>query len=136
MGFLDQIKNVASSLNGQQQSALANAAVQVLGNHPGGVGGLVGRLEQAGLGTAVQSWVGTGANQPVSPDQVHQAIGADQISAIAAKAGIPPEIAKVGLATLLPILIDKATPNGRVPADGGSLSSGLGGLLASLTGRS
>jgi uncharacterized protein YidB (DUF937 family) len=134
MGFLDQVKNIASALNGQQQGALAQAAVQILGNQPGGVGGLVSRFEQGGLAGAAQSWVSTGPNQPVSPDQMHQVIGADQISAIAAKAGISPDIAKAGLATLLPILIDKATPNGKVPADGGKLASGLGGLLAGLTG--
>ena len=137
MSLFDTIKGAAGGLGGDQHSALANAAIQVLGGQQsGGLAGLVGQLAKGGLGNIVQSWVGTGPNQPVAPDQLQNAVGSDQIAAIAAKAGIPPELAKVGLATVLPILIDKATPHGQVPADGGNLASGLGGLLSALGGKS
>lgn len=130
MGWLDGLKGVAQSLSGEQHGAIANAAVQVLGNQRGGLAGLVGTLTQGGLGDAVKTWVATGPNQPVAPDRLQQVIGSDAVAQIAAKAGISPEVAKVGLAAILPILIDKATPKGQLPADGGSLASGLSGLLS------
>ncbi len=133
MGIFDTLKGVASSaLGADQHSALANAATSVLGGQSGGLGGLVAQLSQAGLGQAVNSWVGTGPNNPVTGDQLHQALGGDVVSQIAQKAGISPEIAKAGLAVVLPILIDKATPKGQIPAGGGSLTDGLGGLVAML----
>ena len=133
MGWMDELKGVAqSALGAEQNGAVANAAVQVLGNQRGGLAGLVGALSQGGLGDVVKTWVGTGPNQAVAPDRLQQVIGSDTVAQIAAKAGISPEVAKVGLAAVLPILIDKATPKGQLPADGGNLASGLSGLLSAL----
>ncbi len=137
MGFLDQLKGAAqSAISGEQHGAIANAAVQVLGNQSGGLAGLVGSLTKGGLGDTVKTWVGTGPNQPVAPDRLQQVIGSDMVAQIAAKAGISPEAAKVGLATVLPILIDKATPKGQLPADGGNLAAGLSGLLSAFGSKS
>lgn len=80
----------------------------------GGVQGIVDKFEQNGLGSVAKSWVGTGANQPVSPDQINQTLGSDTIKAMAAKAGITPEALAAKLSTVLPAVVDKLTPNGKV----------------------
>ena len=78
----------------------------------GGVQGIVAQLEQQGLGSTVRSWVGTGTNQPITPDQVHQAFGADTVKQLAAKVGISPEDLAAKLSQVLPQAIDKLTPGG------------------------
>ncbi|MBU1358936.1 MAG: DUF937 domain-containing protein [Gammaproteobacteria bacterium] len=100
------------------------------GEH-GGLGGLVSKFEQAGLGDVIGSWIGTGDNQPVSGSQLQAALGDNAIEAIAQKLGINAATLLPLLATLLPRLIDQLTPQGQVPAEG------LGNhddLLASLSG--
>jgi uncharacterized protein YidB (DUF937 family) len=92
------------------------SAVQSLIEKHGGVQGVVGQLEQQGLGNTVKSWVGTGDNQPISPDQVHHAFGTDTINELAAKVGISPGDLAGKLAHLLPQAIDKLTPAGTVAA--------------------
>jgi uncharacterized protein YidB (DUF937 family) len=81
----------------------------------GGLQGLLGQLSQAGLGDAVKSWVGTGTNIPVSGDQIHAAIGGDQIAAIAQKFGLNPADVAGQLAQLLPHAVDQVTPDGQIP---------------------
>jgi uncharacterized protein YidB (DUF937 family) len=80
----------------------------------GGLQGIIAQLEQQGLGNTVKSWVGTGANQPISPDQVHQAFGTDTITAMAAKIGLSPQDLASKLSSFLPQAIDKLTPGGTV----------------------
>jgi uncharacterized protein YidB (DUF937 family) len=60
--------------------------------------------------------VGTGANQPITPDQVHQAFGADTIAAMAAKVGLTPQVLAAKLSQYLPAAIDKLTPGGSIAA--------------------
>ena len=62
-----------------------------------------------------------GPNPPISADQVHEVLGSDQVKALAAKAGINPDIASTAIAQLLPGLVDKLTPNGSVPDHGNVL---------------
>jgi uncharacterized protein YidB (DUF937 family) len=100
----------------------------------GGLGGLVGKFEQAGLGNVVSSWIGSGQNLPISADQLQSVLGSDAVSSIAAKLGINPADAMGQLSTMLPGLVDKLTPNGQAPTGGlgnmGDLAGMLGGLLA------
>ncbi|MCC6434522.1 MAG: DUF937 domain-containing protein [Acidimicrobiales bacterium] len=98
-----------------------------LGGKLGGLGGLLGKLQEGGLGGKAQSWVGTGANQPVDPDELEGALGADTVSQIAAEAGVSREEAKGGLASMLPKLIDNVTPGGALPG-GDQLAGMLKGL--------
>jgi uncharacterized protein YidB (DUF937 family) len=88
-------------------------------------------LQKNGLADIVNSWVGTGANLPVSPQQIQQGLGSDLLKQLAAKAGISPEVAGSQLAALLPGLVDKLTPEGRIP-DGKLLEQGLSLLKKSL----
>jgi uncharacterized protein YidB (DUF937 family) len=78
----------------------------------GGVKGVVEEFQKKGFGPTVQSWVGTGENQPISSDEVHQALGSDTIRELASKLGIPPEEMASKLANILPQAIDKMTPQG------------------------
>ena len=96
----------------------------------GGIGSLVSKLNSGGLGQHVQSWIGHGENQPVSPDQVRQALGEDQISRLAQQAGTTPDQAAQELAQKLPNAVDKLTPEGSVPEP-----DKMKGLLSKLTGR-
>jgi uncharacterized protein YidB (DUF937 family) len=80
----------------------------------GGVKGIVDQFQKQGLGPTVQSWVGTGENQPISPAQMHQALGSETIQELAAKLGIPPDEMAAKLADILPKAVDKMTPDGTV----------------------
>ena len=94
----------------------------------GGLGGLADLLNQAGLGEQVQSWIGTGENQPVSAEQIQATLGqAGTLGQIAQDAGVSEQQAAGGLAELLPGLINKLTPNGQI--DAGDIASVLGSLL-------
>ena len=88
-------------------------ATQVL-NQMGGVQGVLAKLQQAGLGGQVASWLGTGPNQPVTPGEVGSALGHGPLADVAAKLGIPPDQLQQVLAHALPQLIDRISPNGQV----------------------
>lgn len=90
--------------------------------------GLVGRFQQAGLGEVVASWIGRGENLPISPEQLQQVLGSEQVQALAAQFGIDPAQAASQLSALLPGLVDGLTPEGRLP-EAGALGAGLGGML-------
>lgn len=82
----------------------------------GGLGGLTQMLNQGGLGDAVKSWVGTGDNQSVTPDQVSQALGpGGQLQQLASTAGVSEGEAAQELSSLLPQVINHLTPNGSLP---------------------
>jgi len=63
----------------------------------------------------VRSWIGTGANQPISADQIHQVFGSDAVKELAAKVGLSPDVLAAKLSQVLPQAIDKLTPAGVVP---------------------
>jgi uncharacterized protein YidB (DUF937 family) len=99
----------------------------------GGLGGLLEKFNQAGLGDVASSWVGKGENLPISADQLSNVLGNDTIGNIAAQLGIDPAQASGALSQVLPGLIDKLTPQGQAPEGGlgnsGDLFGMLGGLL-------
>ena len=73
------------------------------------------KLQQGGLGNAVNSWVGSGQNQPVSPGQLGSALGPSIIKMLAQKSGMSEEDITKQLSQVLPGLVDKLTPSGRLP---------------------
>lgn len=103
------------------------------GSAQGGLGGLMEKFQQAGMGDVIGSWVGSGHNQPISGDQLGQVLGADTLSDIASKLGMQPDEAASQLSHVLPGVVDKLTPQGEAPAgglgNGGDLFGMLGGLL-------
>ena len=78
----------------------------------GGLDGLMQTFKQKGLGEVISSWVGTGDNAAITPEQVQEVLGNDVIKQSAEKSGFSVEAAKAKLAELLPSLIDKITPEG------------------------
>jgi uncharacterized protein YidB (DUF937 family) len=116
MGLLDNLENQAlGNVLGGSSNPLATSVLQLIQNQPGGLQGMVQCFQQKGLGGVVSSWVGTGANSPITADQVHQVLGSDQVKALAAKAGINPDTASAAIAQMLPTIVDKLTPNGSIP---------------------
>ena len=94
-------------------------AVNSLIQQHGGVQGIVSHLESQGLGGVAKSWVGNGANQPISAAQVNQVFGGGMIGQLAAKAGISPQDLSQKLSQALPAAIDKLTPGGAIPTKSG-----------------
>ncbi len=132
MGLLDQLagqllggSSTSSSTGGNE---LIQLALQLLQNHQGGIGGLLQQLAASGLGDQVQSWIGTGANQAVSGDQLASALGPDTLGALAAKLGLDPSTIAGNLAQVLPQMIDQATPNGSLEGSDDVLQQGLSSL--------
>lgn len=106
----------ATAFSGEAHPALLTAVAELLTNSQGaGLAGLVRTFEQQGLGSIVASWIGTGANQAISPEQLTQVLGAERIQAIASKLGIAPETVTSQLTTVLPQIINHVTPAGSVP---------------------
>ena len=84
----------------------------------GGLGGLLGQLRQAGLGSQVDSWVGNTPNQPVSPQELHNVFGEQQVNAMADQAGLPPHDFLAQLSQHLPNAVNAMTPGGQLPDEG------------------
>jgi len=104
-------------------------------NKHGGLAGLMGKFQAAGLGDVAQSWVSTGENQPVQPQQLTQALGPDAMARIAAKAGVSPTEAPTLLAQILPVLVNQMTPKGTAPAQAPVSADALLGMLGGLLGK-
>lgn len=104
----------ASAATGQ--SALL-AGVMGLINHPqvGGLSGLMQKFESAGLGHLMQGWVSTGPNPPVTGDQLQTALGSERIAEVAQKLGLSQSDVMAHLSALLPQVVDKLTPGGKLP---------------------
>src|SRR5262245_6365081 len=81
----------------------------------GGLGGLLDKLQKGGLGNVANSWVGSGQNQPVSPGQLSPALGSDIIKTLAQRSGLSEEELTKQLSQVLPGIVDKLTPAGRLP---------------------
>jgi len=94
----------------------------------GGLSGLAQQFQQAGLGAEVNSWISTGQNLPISPEQLLQVFGQGQMQQMAADSGMDLGSLSGGLADLLPQMIDRMTPTGQMP------TGGLDDALAELSG--
>jgi len=122
MGLMDQLGQAAGGMMGGQtaQNPLLQAVIGLLGQNSsvGGLTGLVQGFQKNGLGDIVNSWVSTGANLPITPDQIKQGLGGDFLNQLAGKAGVPPDVASAQLSSLLPGVVDKLTPSGKIEAGG------------------
>ncbi len=139
MGLLDTILGaVAGKSSTTGRSNLLGGALSALLTQNGGLQGLLGKLTEGGQGDAVSSWIGMGENKPVSSNQIQQALGSEQVQALAAKLGVNPAQASGFLAEYLPKIVDKLTPTGQVDAKADhtqGLMALLPSLLASLGGK-
>jgi len=119
MGILDSLENsgVLKGVLGQLGAAVIPAVLsEVLGNgSQGGLSAIVAKLQQAGFGDQVKSWIGNGQNLPITAEQLQEVLGSDVVKQLAAKFNIPvDQLAKV-LAQQLPTAVDHASPDGRLP---------------------
>jgi uncharacterized protein YidB (DUF937 family) len=117
----DPLGSVLGGLGGGSQGQGGNLLLQVvlsLLQQNGGLEGVLGRFRQGGLGQQADSWVGTGQNMNISPDQLQQIFGSSTIRDLASQLGMPEEEAGSTMAQLLPEVINQLTPQGQVPENG------------------
>jgi uncharacterized protein YidB (DUF937 family) len=153
MGLLDSVLGAlagsqSGGVGGQgaggTQGALVNVVIAMLANGPGagqgqgaaggfgGLGGLMDRFTQSGMGDVIGSWVGHGQNAPISGDQLSSVLGSDTIANIAAQLGLSHGEAAGQLSQMLPQVVDQLTPHGQAPEGG---LGGIGDILAQLSRR-
>ena len=135
MGIFDEIaKGLLGKVlgGGSSQNPLMDIVSGLLTNpQTGGLQGLIQTFKEKGLGNEVSSWIGTGENQPVSGDQIQHTLGGNFIQQIAEQLGSSKSEVSSGLANLLPDIIDKLTPTGKLP-EGDQLNQGLEMIKKSL----
>jgi uncharacterized protein YidB (DUF937 family) len=135
MGILGDLLGTfsgGSGTGGGAEAQIMNAVAGMLSDkQSGGLAGLVTNFQKNGLGDVVSSWISTGKNLPISADQIQRVFGNQQVSQIAQKVGIEPEKVTTTLASVLPGLVDKLTPNGKVPNEA-ALLEGLNLLKGKL----
>ena len=95
---------------------------QPQGGFLGGLGSLVERFQQNGHGDVINSWIGSGQNQPITPDQLHQALGPDAVNNLSRMTGVSSQDLVSELSRLLPGIVDKLTPQGRMPDHAAEMS--------------
>lgn len=136
MGLFDQIASMVGGNipGGTENKGILQQAISLLDSpEVGGLPGLVDKFQNGGFGDLISSWVSTGQNLPVSGDQLRSVLGDDKIRGIAEKLGLSGEDASNSLAELLPQVIDKLTPEGKIP-EGGLLEQGLALLKGKIMG--
>lgn len=136
MGLMDSLKGLVTGSGGDAQQALIMQSVSALltDKQAGGLPGLVKSFTAGGLGNQVNSWVGTGQNIPVTAQQIESVLGQERIAAVASRVGLPPAALSAGLASMLPVVVDKLTPTGQIP-ESGALHQALATLQTTTSGR-
>jgi uncharacterized protein YidB (DUF937 family) len=139
MGLFDTLEQFAgleqsggqTTVGGTTQQGAIGAVIQMLQAQPGGIAGVIQKFESAGFGGLAQSWLSTGSNQSVSPDQVQSALGAGPVGQVARQLGVSQDQAAGHIAQFLPLILAHLSPNGQAPS--GSGFSELTGLLSRFT---
>jgi uncharacterized protein YidB (DUF937 family) len=108
MGLFDGV------LGGVVGAGMVSVVNGILEKH-GGIQGVVSEFEKNGLGQTVRSWVGTGANEPVSSADVHRVLGSDLLQQLSAKSGLSVQELAEKLSHVLPQAVDRMTPDGTIP---------------------
>jgi len=135
MGLLDSVVGALAGGQAGGNNALLETVLQLINNpQTGGLAGLVQSFQQGGLAEIVNSWVSTGANLPISPEQIQRVLGNSSLQGLAAQLGVSPEQASGSLADLLPQVVDQLTPNGQLPQGGDLMAQGLDLLKGKLFG--
>lgn len=83
----------------------------------GGLNDLLRQFQQSGQGEVAESWVGTGPNAAISPNDLAKALGADKINTLMAHSGLSRDELLAGLSQHLPEVVDQLTPEGRLPTE-------------------
>ena len=129
MGLLDDVVGAALGKSGSGLSSpIAMALMALLASRMsasaqtpqgslGGLGALIDRLRNNGFEDAINSWIGTGQNQAISPGQLHQALGQETVEDLSQRTGLPHGDLLSQLSNILPGVVDRLTPNGQLPND-------------------
>jgi uncharacterized protein YidB (DUF937 family) len=114
VGLFDNLGGALKGVLGQVETAAVPALISaaLARTNFGNLQGLVNQLQQGGLGPQVQSWLGSGANMAITPDQLRAALGNDQVKELAGHFGVPLDQALNLLAQHLPAAVDHASPDG------------------------
>lgn len=130
---MDILNTIQSALGGgDKKDDLMSSIMGLLGGQ-GGLQNLISQFDAKGLGDIIGSWVSTGKNLPISPDQLKNVLGDDTVKNLASKLGIDSGALTSQLSNLLPDVVDKLTPNGKVPE--GDILSQASDLLGGLFGK-
>jgi uncharacterized protein YidB (DUF937 family) len=133
MGLLDNLESMAANSmtgSGDNTTAVAGGLMQALQQHPGGLGAIMDNFRNNGLGSHMDA-VQAGQTPQMNPGQVQTGLqGTGLLESAAARAGVSPEVAKIAMATVLPMVMAHFSRNGSLPDQ-----SALGGILSRITGR-
>jgi uncharacterized protein YidB (DUF937 family) len=126
MGLLDGLLKMAmgapKATESNQNAVTSIMDVLINNKQNGGLDGLIGSLTKGGLGNVVDSWISTGKNKSVSTSKLNNALGSDIVSQVASKLGVSNTAAVGMIAKFLPLIIDKLTPDGKVPSQSNSIN--------------
>lgn len=117
-GILDMLTTVMAARRAAEldPSAVSDALREVLdAGEQGGLSALAERLQQAGFGDQVQSWISPGPRLSVSAQQLHDVLGNEAARRLAMRLGIPTDQLAIVLATALPELVNRAGAGGKLP---------------------
>lgn len=143
MGLLDSVLGGMLGGGQQQQAGGAGALINIVagmlanqggagGGAAGGLAGLAEQFAKGGLGDVMNSWIGKGENLPIGADQLGNVLGGDLLGKLTQQTGMGQSDLLGQLSQLLPQMVDKATPDGAIPAGGlgdiGAILGKLGGL--------
>jgi uncharacterized protein YidB (DUF937 family) len=129
MGLLDDVIGAALGKSGSGLSSpIAMALMALLASRMsasaqapqgslGGLGALIDRFRNNGFEDAINSWIGTGQNQAISPGQLRQALGQETVEDLSQRTGLPHGDLLSQLSNILPGVVDRLTPNGQLPSD-------------------
>jgi uncharacterized protein YidB (DUF937 family) len=133
--FLSRLGGAA--LNDLKGTPLDKILNQLMGGQQGasGLEALVEKLRSSGLQEQVDSWISSGSNRPVAPQELEAALGEGETDRLASSAGMERPGLLALLSQMLPRLIDGMTPQGRLPAAGETPEGGLGGMLRQILGH-
>lgn len=130
MDLFNTIQSAAGG--GNQKDDLMSSVMQLLGGKDG-LQNLVNQFDAKGLGDIIGSWISTGQNKSISADQIQNVFGSDALSGIASKLGLNVNDLSSQLSNLLPDVVDKLTPHGKIPE--GDILSQASDLLGGLFGK-
>lgn len=133
MGLLDNLESMAANSmtgSGDNTTRVAGGLMEALEQHPGGLGAVLQNFRNNGLGAHVDA-MQQGQSPAVTPEQVQTGLqGTSLLDSVAQRAGVSPEVAKVAMATVLPIVMAHFAQNGSAPSSGV-----LSGMLSKFTGK-